>query len=126
MQNKIFDISKLKRVYAVDFDSCLAKTNYPEIIEPIPHAIETCIALQKQGDIVILFTCRCGIHEDSAVDWLFNQGFVPDYVNQNVPERTIMFGADSRKVSADVYIDDRNHLCDGVVDWLSIKSKYVK
>ena len=113
MENKItYDVKNLTRVFAIDFDNTLAKTNYPEIIEPIPYAIETCKALQKQGDIVIIHSCRCSNFLDDAIDWLFNQGFIPDYVNQNVPERTIMFGADSRKISADVYIDDRNHLSD--------------
>ena len=42
-----------------------------------------------------------------AVLWCAGFGLYFDAVNKNVPERVALYGTDSRKVSADVYIDDR-------------------
>ena len=34
-------------------------------------------------------------------------GFRPDYVNRNAPEAIRRMGHDSRKIFADIYIDDK-------------------
>lgn len=98
---------KYRRIIAVDFDGTLAKTRFPEIIEPIPQAIELCKALQKNGAILILWTCRCGKDLEDAVEWCKTQGLVFDLINENVPENVEKFGNDSRKVFAHEYIDDK-------------------
>ena len=102
-----YDLEKLRKVIAIDFDSTICETNYPDIIKPMPYAIWALNALQQHGYIIILNTCRIEQHEDWAVDYLFNQGFVPDLVNENHKDRINMFGGDCRKISADIYIDDK-------------------
>lgn len=63
---------------------------------------------QKRGDIVILWSCREGQKLKEAVSFLRNNNFTPNYVNCNCPEGIKRMGHDSRKVFADVYIDDKN------------------
>jgi hypothetical protein len=104
-----FDVTKLRKVIACDFDGCICETNYPDIIKPMPHAIWALNTLQQHGYVIIINTCRVGVYCDDAIDYLYNQGFVPDLVNENMKDRIKMFGADSKKISADIYIDDRNY-----------------
>ncbi len=114
MENKIF---------VVDFDFTIAISNYPEIISEIPCAIEVLKLLQLQGDIVILSTCRENEYLDMAIQWLNERNFYPDCINDNYPLGKYYHYGNCRKISGDVIIDDK---CDGyVVDWLSIKNKYV-
>jgi hypothetical protein len=106
-------------VIAVDFDNTIAKTDYPRIISEIPGAIASLIAMQKAGYIVILNTCRIDRYLADAVEWLANRGFTADYVNENEPKRIKRFGGDCRKISADYYIDDKNHAIKPI-NWKSI------
>lgn len=59
------------------------------------------------GDTVILWTCREGRRLAEAVAFLRNNGLVPNFVNANCPQGIRRMGHDSRKVYADVYIDDK-------------------
>ena len=95
-------------IIAVDFDGTLAVTDYPKIIEPISEVIYFCRRKQAEGDTLILWTCRHGKELDEAVEWCYEQGLIFDYVNENPPDRVAIYG-DSRKVYADLYIDDHNY-----------------
>lgn len=64
-------------------------------------------AAQRRGDIVILWTCREGNSLREALALLERVGFRPNYVNRNAPEGIVRMGHDSRKVFADLYIDDK-------------------
>ena len=75
-----------RRIVAVDFDGTLAVTKFPEIIKPIPKMIKCCKRLQKDGAILILYTCRKGQDLQDAVEWCKGQGLVFDYVNENTAE----------------------------------------
>lgn len=90
-------------IIAVDFDGTLSLNGKPN---------EALIARlkreQMRGSVVILWTCRCGKSLMEAVNKLRSWGFAPNYVNTNCPQAIKMFGGDTRKVYADVYIDDKN------------------
>ena len=62
---------------------------------------------QRKGDTIILWTCREGSSLKNAVLFLREYGFVPNFINCNCPEGVKRMGHDSRKVFADVYIDDK-------------------
>ena len=62
---------------------------------------------QKQGDIVILWTCRDGKRLTEALNILAKSGFKPNLVNQNAPQAIQALGYDPRKILADIYIDDK-------------------
>ncbi len=89
-------------IIAVDFDGTLMIDKKPNI--PLIRGLK---ARQRNGDTVILWTCREGKSLAEAVRFLRSCGFIPNYVNQNAPQAVQMLGHDSRKVFADVYIDDK-------------------
>lgn len=99
---------KDKMILAVDFDGTIALTQYPHIEKANERLIAFLKVWQETGNIVILNTCR---HDDDlmdACDYLYdNYNFLFDYVNENVPELIEKYG-DTRKIAADIYIDDKN------------------
>ena len=96
----------MSRVIAVDFDGCLCANRWPEIGEANHGAIRELIRLRERGARLILWTCRTGARLDEAVSWCRGRGLTFDAVNDNVPERVVQYGGDTRKVSADEYWDD--------------------
>lgn len=94
-------------IVAVDFDGTLCADRYPEIGNANYPLIELLKRLQKQGVKIILWTCRCGERLEEAVEWCASFGLCFDRVNENVKEILERYGGDSRKIYADVYIDDK-------------------
>ena len=97
----------MRKVIAVDFDGTLCTRKYPGIGEPNTELISQLAEEQKNGTAVILFTCRKGKLLNEAVKWCRDKGLVFDEVNKNLKERIRAYKGDSRKISADVYVDDR-------------------
>ncbi len=95
-------------IIAVDFDGTLCVDAYPGIGEANMQLIRLLACRQAAGDKLILWTCRCGRQLLEAVNWCRMHGLTFDAVNDNLPEVIAKWGNDSRKVSADVYIDDRS------------------
>ena len=94
-------------IIAVDFDGTLCEDKYPFIGRPNTDLIRLLRNAHRFGDKVILWTCRSGRHLSKAVSWCGSYGLVFDAVNENLPEIIERYGGDSRKIFADVYIDDR-------------------
>lgn len=94
-------------IYACDFDGTLAESIYPGIGSPNMALINHLIKRRKQGNKVILWTCRYGERLQEAVEWCRQFGLEFDAVNENLPEMIEWLGNDTRKVCADVYIDDK-------------------
>ncbi len=116
------------KVIAVDFDNTIAKTNYPEIIEPILETIDFLRKAKENGAKIILWTCREGEVLNAAVEWCKMNRVPIDYVNENDPSRTDYFGNDSRKIGADLYIDDKSFSLwhdrrdeQDLMDWLTVE-----
>lgn len=98
----------MKRIIAVDFDGTLCNDCYPEIGAP-NHTLISALQLLKQKNCqLILWTCRCGEKLDEAVEWCSSFGLEFDAINANVPEIIKKYGSDSRKIYADIYLDDRS------------------
>lgn len=97
-------------IIAVDFDGTLCEEmTYPEIGEPNTELIEWLVSRRKSGKYrLILWTCRCGSELVNAINWCAEQGLEFDAINGNLPENIEKYGNDSRKVFADIYIDDRS------------------
>jgi Predicted hydrolases of the HAD superfamily len=100
-------MSKRNRVIAVDFDGTLCDDAWPEIGKPNKDVIYWIKEQQASGAKLILWTCRTDKLLDAAVEWSKEQGITFDAVNENLPELIEMYGNDCRKVSADIYIDDK-------------------
>ena len=101
-----------KTIIAVDFDGTLCRNAYPRIGEPRVTMINFLKNAQRKNGPdackIILWTCRTGDLLSEAVEWCKTMGLKLDAVNENLPEIVEEFGGDSRKIYADVYIDDRN------------------
>lgn len=97
----------MRKVIAVDFDGTLCTRNWPGIGEPNRELIGQLIEEREKGTAVILFTCREKKLLKDAVKWCRDQGLEFDEVNRNIRERIKAYRNDSRKISADIYIDDR-------------------
>ena len=94
-------------VIAVDFDGTLAYSAWPEIGEPVPGALETLRQWRAEGHRLIVWTCRAGQELEACERWLIHHRVPYDAINANLPERIAYFGSDTRKISADLYIDDK-------------------
>ena len=100
---------------AVDFDGTIVEHEYPKIGKPIQFAIDVLKKLQYEDHhMLILWTVREGTLLDEAVEYCKNKGLEFYAVNKNFPEETLEPGI-SRKIVADIYIDDRN--LGGIPDW---------
>ena len=93
---------------AVDFDGTIVTHAYPQIGKPIPFAIETLKKLQREDMCqIILYTCREGQLLEDAVNYCKERGLEFYAVNAAFPEETPDMRV-SRKLDADVFIDDHN------------------
>jgi hypothetical protein len=92
---------------AIDFDGTIVEHKYPAIGKEQLFATETIRELQKQNHQLILWTYRSGKELDEAIDFCTERGIKFYAVNKNYPEE-IYDESISRKIDAEIYIDDRN------------------
>jgi len=92
---------------AVDFDGTIVENKYPKIGKTKLFAFETLSELQKHGHLLILWTYRSGEKLDEAVNFCRDNGIEFYAVNKNYPEEKFNENI-SRKIAADIFIDDRN------------------
>lgn len=94
---------------AIDFDNTLATWDpeRPNEIGPaIMRNLSLALRLQQAGHKLILWTCREGKSLEQAAKWCAQHGLIFDAVNANIHDPGYGW-PDSRKVYADLYIDDR-------------------
>lgn len=103
---------------AIDFDGTIVEHKYPKIGNEIPFALETLRMLQKDKHRLILWTVREGNLLAEAVDWCRERGIEFYAVNRDYPEEDTRHQGFSRKIKADIFIDDRN--LGGLPDWGNI------
>jgi hypothetical protein len=95
------------KIIAIDFDGTIVEHAYPAIGKEMIFAFDTLKALQKKGHKLILWTFRSGVELEQAVNYCRKRGIEFYAVNRNYPEEEINLQV-SRKIKADVFIDDRN------------------
>ena len=106
-------------IIACDFDGTIVEHRYPEIGKEIPFAIDTLKMLIKDHHRVILWSVREGKLLEDAVNWCKERGVEFYAVNRDYPEESTENNQHfSRKLKADVWIDDRN--LGGLPDWGTI------
>jgi len=101
----VIDITGIK--IAVDFDGTIVEHDYPSIGKEKLFAFRTLKELEKKGARIILWTFRTGRELDEAVEYCRTNGIEFYAVNKNYPEE-IVDDLVSRKIDADIYIDDKN------------------
>lgn len=85
-------------IFTTDFDGTLCESVFPGIGSPNMALINHLTKRRKQGNKIILWTCRCGERLQDAVDWCKMYGLEFDAVNENLPEMIEKYGNDSRKI----------------------------
>ena len=103
---------------AVDFDGTIVEHRYPKIGEEIPFATETLKILAQERHKLILWTEREGELLEVANEWCRQRGVFFYSVNKDYPEEEKSHNGFSRKLKADLFIDDRN--LGGLPDWGTI------
>lgn len=102
-------------IIAVDFDGTIVEHRYPSIGKEIPFAVDTLKMLQQENHRLILWTVREGDLLAEAVEWCKTRGLEFYSVNKDYPEEEKAHKGFSRKLKADMFIDDRN--LGGLPDW---------
>jgi hypothetical protein len=107
-----------KLVVAVDFDDTIAyKTEDFEPVKLLPNAKEVINWMYENDCYIIIWTCRSNVKLLQATKFLKSNEINFHTVNANVED--LDFDT-SRKIFADVYIDDRG-IFEDKVDWIKIK-----
>ena len=94
-------------IIVCDFDGTLCRNKWPEIGDANEALISQLKEARENGDKVILNTYRQGERLEEAINWCREQGLEFDHVNENAPELIEKFGGDCRKITGDVFLDDR-------------------
>ena len=100
------------KIIAVDFDGTLCFSNWLELGNPNSPLIEYLLKEKASGNKLILWTCRAGKALSDATRWCSEHGLYFDAINDNLPEIVEMYGNNSRKITCDLYIDDRSAFID--------------
>lgn len=114
----MIDISGIK--IAVDFDGTVVEHDYPAIGREKLFAFQTLKELEKRGARLILWTFRTGKELEEAVEYCRKNGIEFYAVNKNYPEE-IFDETVSRKIDADIFIDDKN--IGGFAGWSDVWQK---
>ena len=101
-------------IIAIDFDGTIVEDAYPKIGSPMLFAFETIHKLQAEGHRLILWTYRSGRSLKEAVAFCEKNGIEFYAVNASFPEEKFDYSR-SRKIHADLFIDDRN--IGGILGW---------
>ena len=111
-----------KKIIAVDFDGTIVEDAYPDIGKPQLFAFDTMKRLQNEGHRLILWTYRHGKKLDEAVAFCKDNGIEFYAINQSFPGEDYN-GKESRKIAADIFIDDRN--IGGFIGWGAVYQQFI-
>lgn len=115
MYREIKTFEDLPKIVAVDFDGTLVTDEWPKIGKPNEPLIEFLKYIRdNQGVKLILWTSRnyslkYGDLLEEAVNFCsYTLGLEFDAINENLREVQILTGEDTRKIYADIYLDDKS------------------
>lgn len=95
-------------IIAVDFDGTIVTDAYPKMGKPRTRTINYIKNMKEEGCKIILWTCRSDEQLDEALEFCKEVGIEFDAVNDNLAEIKELYENNSRKIYADIYIDDRS------------------
>ena len=99
-------------IVAVDFDGILCRDEFPGIGAPNYSMISLVHEIIDAGHEVVLWTSRADDRLVEAVRWCEDRGLHFCAVNDNAPSNRAryerLYPDDTRKVYADVYMDDKD------------------
>lgn len=110
-------------IIAVDFDGILCKNEFPDIGEANEEIIYLVKQLIGAGHEVVLWTSRTDDELSNAIAWCVDRGIRFSAINENAPSNINMYKDKypngTRKVYADIYIDDHNLDCQVYMQYYS-------
>lgn len=92
----------------IDYDDTIVYQDFPRSGVLKPNAKEVINRLYDEGHRIIISTCRAEDRAETAKNYLVDKGVKFDKFNENLDWSIAQYKGDTRKISADVYIDDRN------------------
>ena len=93
---------------AIDYDNTIVQSTYPDVGELLPDVKKVINYWYDRGHTIIINTCRAKYHADNAKNFLVNKGVRFSLFNENDKRLIEKYGTDTRKISADVYIEDKD------------------
>lgn len=105
---------KQSLIIAVDFDGTIVEDAYPAVGKPKLFAFDTLKKLINEGHRLILWTYRSGKKLEEAVKFCESNGISFYAVNASYQDEEFDYET-SRKIHADIFIDDRN--VGGFIGW---------
>lgn len=110
---------KSQIIIALDFDDTIVKSKFPEIVRGKRLAKWAINKLHKSGLFyIIIWTCRSDEHEGQVYSYLTENKINFDSINRQHPLLMKHYNDDTRKISADIYIDDRGLYLFGLPNWI--------
>lgn len=117
--NNVYVNNTQNFIISVDFDDTISKQAYPDCGELIENAKEVINELYDAGHLIIINTCRMDEPADKAKQFLEDHGIKYHRFNEHAEHILEHYGNDTRKIFADVYIDDKN--IGGLPSWKEIR-----
>lgn len=91
----------------IDFDGIICVDKYPKV-GMIKRDAKKYINKLYENHTIIINTCRVNQYVDEAKSALYDAGIKYHYFNQNSDDLIRKYGADCRKISGEIYVDDKN------------------
>ncbi len=115
-------MKSLPILLAIDFDLTIVNSHpFPAIKGFRKDAKKYLQRLYKEGYYIIIWTCRTDkgecLDETDAKYFLMREDINFHQINANHPALCKRFGNDCRKVSADMYVDDKGLWLFGLPSW---------
>ena len=96
-------------VISVDFDDTLFVGKYPDVGSLIKPMVDLINRLYQRGFVITINTCRSTeVSVSNAKEALSTNNINYDLFNENAPYLIDYYQTDTRKISCDIFIDDRN------------------
>lgn len=109
------------QLFAIDLDGTIVEESFPEIGQLKPHAIRVMKRIKENGGKIAIWTSRSTSQAGKVQKFLAENNIPYDVYNEPFPEIKEKYEATSRKVFADIYIDDRAYGVNRKIDWLEIE-----
>lgn len=109
-------------VVAIDFDKTIADNTWPELGVPFEGVRQALLELVKNDCYIIIWTCRTTRNEIAT--WMVENRLPYHAINEQHPHLNKCYGNDTRKIAADIYIDDKN--LGGLPSWDVIQQIIIK
>jgi len=98
----------VNKIIAIDFDGTIVEDSYPKIGKTKLFAFETMKRLKSEGYRLVLWTFRNGRYLDEAIKFCKKNGLEFYAINSSFEGEIFEGNKQSRKINADIFIDDRN------------------